>query len=69
MQYTKSFPPENPITEFENEIKPFDLPSNTTHPVKSPPLSSAREPLHHPEDQLIRNSTTDVIKDQLNNST
>ena len=46
MQYTKSFPAENPITEFENETIPLDLPSYKTHQLKPPPLSSQREPLH-----------------------
>ena len=46
MQYTKSFPPQNPITEFENETIPWVLPSNKIHPVKPLPLSSEREPLH-----------------------
>jgi 2-oxoglutarate dehydrogenase complex dehydrogenase (E1) component-like enzyme len=46
MQYTKSFPPENPITEFENETTPLDLANNETHQLKPPPLSSQREPLH-----------------------
>ena len=46
MQYTKPFPLEYPITEFENETKPFNLPSNKIHRVKLPPLSSERKPLH-----------------------
>ena len=40
MQNTKSFPPENPITEFENETIPLDLPNNETHQLKPPVLSS-----------------------------
>ena len=46
MQYIKPFLPENPITEFENEIIPLDLPSYKTHQLKPPQLSSKREPLH-----------------------
>jgi len=46
MQYTKPFPTENPITEFENETTPLDLPNNETHQLKPPPQSSEREPLH-----------------------
>ena len=46
VQHTKSFPPENPITEFENETTPLDLPNNETHQLKPPPQSSQREPLH-----------------------
>ncbi len=46
MQYTKSFPPENPITEFENETIPLDLPNNETHQLKPQQHSSQREPLH-----------------------
>ena len=46
MQYTKPFPTENPIMEFENETMPWDLPSNKIHRVKQPALSSQREPLH-----------------------
>jgi hypothetical protein len=46
MQYTKPFPTENPITEFENETTPLDLPNNETHQLKPPALSSEREPLH-----------------------
>ena len=34
MQYTKSFPTENPITPFENESMPWDLPNNEIHRVK-----------------------------------
>jgi len=46
MQYTKPFPTKNPITEFENETTPLDLPNNETHQLKPPPQSSLREPLH-----------------------
>ncbi len=46
MQYTKPFPTKNPITEFENETIPLDLPNNETHQLKPPPQSSQREPLH-----------------------
>ena len=46
MQYTKPFPTKNPITEFENETIPLDLPNNETHQLKPPALSSEREPLH-----------------------
>ena len=46
MQCTKRFSTENPITEFENETIPLDLPNNETHQLKPPVLSSQREPLH-----------------------
>ena len=46
MQYTKPFPTKNPITEFENEITPLDLPNNETHKLKPQQHSSQREPLH-----------------------
>ena len=46
MQYTKPFPLENPITEFENETKPWDPQSDEFQRVKPPPLSLQREPLH-----------------------
>ena len=46
MQYTKPFSTENPITEFENETMPWDLPSDKLQRVKQPALSSQREPLH-----------------------
>ena len=46
MQYTRPFPTKNPITEFENETTPLDLPNNEIHQLKPPPQSSQREPLH-----------------------
>ena len=46
MQHAKSFPLENPITEFENETIPLDLPSYKTHQLKPSSQSSLREPLH-----------------------
>ena len=46
MQHTKSFPLENPITEFENETTPLDLPNNEIHQLNPQPQSSQREPLH-----------------------
>ena len=46
VQHTIAFPPENPITEFENEIKPLDLLNNETHKLTPPQQSSQREPLH-----------------------
>ena len=46
MQYTRPFPTENLITEFENETIPLDLPNNDNHQLKPPPHSSQREPLH-----------------------
>jgi len=46
MQYTKPFPTKNPITEFENETTPLDLPNNETHQLKPQQHSSQREPLN-----------------------
>jgi len=46
MQYTKPFPTKNPITEFENETTPLDLPNNETHQLKPQQHSLQREPLH-----------------------
>ena len=46
MQFTRPFPTKNPITEFENETIPLDLPNNETHQLKPQQHSSQREPLN-----------------------
>ena len=46
MNYTEPFHKEDPVTDFRNESKLFDLLENDTTPLKYPETSYKREPFH-----------------------